>query len=97
MRRSKVSFLMLLGVVPSITSCPRAENGAERGRQGGRKGRAHLQRRSVRSNDSLTTFDETLLVPDDVSDLDDIASSVVSEDLDGLVGREEREEGREKR
>lgn len=53
----------------------------------------YLQCRSVRPDDSLTTLDESLLVPDDVSDLDDVAGGVVSEDLDGLKGggKERRE------
>lgn len=45
---------------------------------------SHLERRSVRANDSLSPLDEALFVADNVADLDDIACLVVTKDLDGL-------------
>lgn len=44
----------------------------------------NLEGRSVRANDSLPSLDEPLLVSNDVSDLDDITSDIVLENLGSL-------------
>lgn len=48
-------------------------------------GVAYLQRATVWTNDPLSSLDEPLLIPDDVSNLDDIAGNGVVQDLDRLT------------
>ena len=47
-----------------------------------------FQSRAIRSKDALSTFDKTLLIPDQSANLDYIASSCVLENFDGLRGRD---------